>query len=89
MARQQSKGSRPTASNRTLLNIVTGLNLDGQIIPAEIVVGDDERVRISKVLSCKDLALIRPGATGTRYKCLVEKREHYIYHSAGEWFVEQ
>ena len=66
-------------------------NVDGQIIPLEIIWVDKKRYRIDKVLSKNRVPSRTGGLLVERYTVLVEGQERYLYYQKeGEkWFVEK
>ena len=61
---------------------------DGRIIPLMFRVGDEEAVRIDRVLDVRQAASLKLGGQGTRYTCLAEDRRYYLFNDQGRWFVE-
>lgn len=61
---------------------------DGRIIPLIFRVGDEEAVRIDRVLDARQAPSLKLGGQGMRYTCQAGDRRYYLFNDQGRWFVE-
>lgn len=61
---------------------------DGRIIPLMFRVGEEDAVRIDRILDVCQAASLKLGGQGTRYTCLAEDRRYYLYNDRNRWFIE-
>ena len=62
--------------------------LDGKIIPKSIVWEDGRTFTIDDVTDIRRAASLKAGGQGTRYTCMIEVKERYLFYEDPLWFVE-
>ncbi|HIS92454.1 MAG TPA: hypothetical protein IAA84_05485 [Candidatus Alectryocaccomicrobium excrementavium] len=61
---------------------------DGRIVPLMFRAGEDETVRIDRILDVREAPSLKMGGQGTRYTCRVAGQEIYLFHDRDRWFLE-
>lgn len=62
--------------------------LDGKIVPQFIVWEDGRTFSIDDVTDIRRAASLKAGGQGTRYTCIIEGKERYLFYEDPLWFVE-
>lgn len=52
------------------------------------IVWDGQKNTINQILKITPMAEIRPGGIGTRYTCMVQGKQFYLYFDEVRWYIE-
>ena len=63
---------------------------DGRLLPRGFVWEDGQRLSIDRITDCRRAASLKAGGVGTRYTCMVQGKEVYLYYEDNnQWFMEK
>ena len=62
--------------------------LDGSVRPLLLRAEDGPAVRIDRVLDVREAPSLKAGGQGTRYTCLTENHQFYLFYDEPYWFIE-
>jgi hypothetical protein len=63
---------------------------DGRLLPKSFVWEDGMTYEISRVRDIRRAASLKAGGAGTRYTCMADGREVYLFYEDNNmWFVER
>lgn len=63
-------------------------DIDGRLIPKEIIWEDGRKFPIDKILDVRRAASLKAGGQGMRYTCRIKNKETYLFYEEPRWFVE-
>ena len=71
------------------MGVTARIDVDGQIVPLEIIWRDGRAFEIDRVLESIRRASRRVGGTGLRFLVAVNGHEKYLFYEGPRWFVEE
>lgn len=62
---------------------------EGTTIPKFLILDEDHKVIIDKLVSSCRAASTKVGGTGIRYTVVIRGVDKFIYEDEGRWFIEE
>lgn len=70
------------------LNVVAEFKPDGKVFPLYIIWEDGKQYFIDKITDKRPMASLKGGGVGTRYTCVFNNKERYLFLNDYVWWVE-
>lgn len=75
-------------AQRINVEVIARFDLEGCIVPLEIIWEDGRTFSIDRVINSQRAASLKAGGQGIRYTVLVGGRQAYLFFENPLWFVE-
>ena len=77
-------------SIKVYVNVIAEFTKDGRLLPRYFIWPDGRRYEIHRVVDVCRAASLKAGGVGTRYTCIVENVQCYLfYEDNNRWFMER
>ena len=77
-------------SNKVYVEVNARFSRDGRLSPTSFIWLDGHRYDIQRIKDVRRAASLRAGGVGTRYTCIIDGKESYLYYEDNNmWFVER
>lgn len=76
-------------ANKVLVSILAVHQLDGTIIPKQILWDDGRKFDVDRVTDMRQAASLKSGGQGMRYSCEIMGVPMFLFHDEVQWFVER
>ena len=73
---------------KVYVDVSADFDVMGRIRPRAIHWDSGLSLEIDRVTDVRQAASLKAGGCGTRYTCLIEGHERYLFYEDGRWFIE-
>ena len=70
------------------VKVILEMDENGRKTP-KIIIYNDQKFEVDKVLDVRNSASMKVGGVGERYKVRIQGKETYIFFEHNKWFVEE
>lgn len=70
------------------VDVILKNDKNGEINPLVIILENDKKYKIDKIVSKCRASSLKVGGCGMRYSVNIRGRETYLFHEQDKWFVE-
>lgn len=75
---------------KVYVDVTATFSKDGQLKPIKVEWKDGHVYEIQRVKDIRRAASLKAGGVGTRYTCVIDGKESYLYYEDNNmWFVEE
>lgn len=75
--------------SKVYVDVNATFSKDGQLKPVSFIWQDGHVYEIQRITDVRRAASLKAGGVGTRYTCVIEGQESYLYYEDNNmWFVE-
>ena len=73
---------------KVYVEVTAHFDLEGNMMPLEILWEDGRRFEVDRVLDRRRAASLKAGGVGNRYLSRIRGKETYLFYEGPRWFVE-
>ena len=73
---------------KVFVEVVAHFDIDGKMSPVALTWEDGRQFEVDRVLDVRRAASLKAGGQGTRYTCIVQGKEVYMFYEVDRWFME-
>ena len=73
---------------KVYVEVTAHFDLEGNMMPLEILWEDGRRFEVDRVLDRRRAASLKAGGVGIRYLCRIRGKETCLFYEGPRWFVE-
>ncbi|MGN1258683.1 MAG: hypothetical protein ACI4T8_00375 [Christensenellales bacterium] len=70
------------------LDVVAEFTKDGKVFPLYIIWDNGKKYFIDKIIDRRPMASLKGGGVGTRYTCVFNGQERYLFLNDYVWWIE-
>lgn len=74
--------------SKKFVRVLADIDENGKKTP-KLIIFDEIKYEIDKILDIKNCASFKAGGFGERYKIRIGQNITYLYYENGRWFVEE
>ena len=74
--------------HKSYVKVRCDCEIGGKSIPIKFKTEDGDPVMIDRITDVRQAASTKAGGCGTRYTCMIQGREIYLFHDRNDWFIE-
>lgn len=80
--------SQQYGKDKKFIKVTAIFGTDGKLIPTAFQ-WDEQKYTIIRILNITPMTEIKPDAIGTRYNCMVQGKQFYLFFDGVRWYIEK